>query len=490
MKAAAALREMNLRHTRPIIRVGLVVVTIACLAAFWNDPAFPMVAGIMLLVLCWLGWETYFLLPKHSFSLFFLHALFLLTYPLYLAHLVFDKEFTHLEFDYTRQSYEDVVIAVMAGYAGILAAQLVMLFSHTRSRLLPPFRVDAILGKVKPAVVIPASVAMYIISLAVIYNTGVGVVGYVARPDIGFIYGFTARLNQVVVPMVNLFVIEMFLLQGNHKALKRFMPLVVIETLMLILVSLSRYPLISYILLPALLIWFYQARNVSRKQMTRILVLVLGIIAVVTVGISAADMARKVIFQSLIAGSGYEGLSGADEFDWPVLLGPTIINAFAFFERLGGMREFIWVHVAIGSNTAISDVWHSLIVGPPAEDPYYIIMRVLGIVEAINEDTGFGSGLTLFANLRVAGEYGVLFVGMLIMTFLFVALEAFVRGTVRYHSLVLFFVMIVVVNLWQGLAFTTVFQRPVQMVIIGMGMLVTLGLKWTKYLAPAPEARS
>lgn len=464
------------------MRLGLGVASILCLVSFASDGTFPIGWGLFLLVACWGGWESYFMLPRHSPSLLLVHILFFLTYPVYLAHLVVDPLHTLLLVPFDKAGYTALLILAIAGYLGVIAGQLLYVLIADRSRHPSFSRVAIAIATCRIWPIVVVSVVLYLISIAVIYKTGIGVIGYNARPDTRYVYGFTARLAHVVVPMINLFTLELLLAKRSAWATP-FIGLVLLEALGLTFVSLSRFALLSYVGLPALLFAITPFRkHISGKQLAR----VAGFMGIVVLfGVSLAEGARAVVYSSLIRGAGYERALEVDSESFKV---GVSLGTFFFFERLSGARELSWVDEAITA-PRLSDIWYTLVTGPPASDPAYINRSVLGMTEEINEDTGFGSGLTLLANFRFGGGTMTVFLGMMGMTAFFLWLEVVMFRLVGSRSLVLFIMATIVINLWQGLALLTVFQRPFQMCMIGVLMIFVVARVTSSSAASAPRFR-
>ncbi|MES2353811.1 MAG: hypothetical protein V4568_05265 [Pseudomonadota bacterium] len=450
------------------------------------DAQFPMLAGLLLIGVTILGWERFWVLKQKVFTLFFLHGLFVLTFPMYLAHLVADHDWNALDFQFDRDSYWRVVYLMIIGYLGILAAQETLRKFPYKER--PPSKLTSYvttrLNNCNIPLVIFLSFILYAASLAVTYKTGVGVTGYIAKPDIGLIYGFMTRIDRTLIPLVNLFIFDRLLEKKDKKMLGLFFIVVVVETGLMILVSLSRYALISYVLLPALMIWLYQRNQKTAMSPLKMTGLMIVLVIVVSLGVAIADIARKVVFFSLITGQGYQAIVPTENLEWNGLMSAQLLNGITFYERLSGAREFIWVDTAIGASGSFMDTFYSVVMGPPDNDPNYIVMRVLGFIEEVNDDTGFGTGLNLMANFRFGGEEFVIFFGMMAITLFFIYVERVVRRITPYDSIILYFVSIVVINMWQGDALNSVFRRPIQMCVIGVVFLVIIGAMSKK---PSPN---
>jgi hypothetical protein len=269
-----------------------------------------------------------------------------------------------------------------------------------------------------------------------------------------------------------------------------FLLVVAIEAVVVVAVSLSRLAVLNYLLLPAFFAWLYLNQGKTGVSLSKTVKRVVGFVSlgcVVLFLLALTGIVRDVVYLGLVGGHGYVGLFGAENFaalDWGKLAAfldvgslKDVLRWVTFYERFTGIRELIWVHMAVVPGFNIQHLWYTVINGPPAADPFYVTESVLGFSENVNEDTSFGSGLSLMANFLFAGAHGTLFVGMAVMTLLFVFVETVVRNIVRYDSLILFFVMTVILGTWQGDALTTTFQRPIQMSIIGVVLLVLMGMK-------------
>lgn len=447
---------------------------------FSQDREFPVFLGNILIIVNILSWCVYNFLQIKSVSVLLFNILFTLTMPLYLFHTVVDHEYTFFaQFVFEYNNYVEIlVLSILANFSLMFAMYII--FRLRTYRFKPSVQSkSSLFNNIEYKHLFYLSIFLYTVSVIVSYKTGIGIVGYIPKPGMPFILGFSTRMSKTIVPLYNVFLLNILLKNGDFKKVKYLIIVILIEAIMLVIVSLSRFVLLSYIILPFLFVFIFH-KNVFKSILKLKYVLYLIPLSLfIFAGIILADFSRFIVFGNLVSGAGYvEIFSAGSDLTQNFDLGEKVTGSiFFFFERLTGMRELMWVQATMHHDifsVNFLDLYYTIVNGPPASDLMYILRPVLGFDEAVNEDTGFGSSLSLLANILFASGIIGFFFAFLLILLLIYSLELGILNMFKSESLTFYFTSILVIDVWQGNALNTFLQRPTQMMLIGILFIFVL----------------
>lgn len=447
---------------------------------FAQDREFPVLMGNIFIVVNILSWGVYNFLQLKSVSILLINILFTLTMPLYLFHTIVDHEYTSFaQFIFDYSNYMDIlVLSTLANLALIFAMYFV--FRLRTYRFKPSLHSQtSMFNNIDYKHLFYLSIFLYAVSLIVSYKTGIGIVGYIPKPGMPFILGFSTRMSKTIVPLYNVLLLDILLKNKDFKKVKYLIVIILTETILLVIVSLSRFVLLSYIILPFLFVFIFHKEIFKSILKLKYVIYVMPLLLFIFAGIILADFSRFIVFGNLVSGAGYveifsAGSDLAQNFD----VGEKVTGSiFFFFERLTGMRELMWVQATMHHDifsVNFLDLYYTIVNGPPASDPMYILRPVLGFDETVNEDTGFGSSLSLLANILFASGVVGFFFAFLLILLLIYALELSILRLFKSETLTFYFTSILVIDVWQGNALNTFLQRPTQMMLIGILLIFIL----------------
>lgn len=440
--------EIEWEGLRRPLMIGVYALLGFCLIAYARDEQFPFWLGLASLVLAWLGWRTFWIGRRKYLACFMLNGLFTLGFPVFLADIVTDGARRLWGFTYLREDYARLLAVILAAQAALIAAQLAA--GHRR----PPLKYAAESSQRGVARLVWLSAVLLAVSSYTTYTTGAGVLGNVYhRSTIPYVMGFIARLQQTTIPILNLFILSCLIERRQRRPLWGFLVLMTIEAVFAVYTSLSRLLLLYYLVAPMLFVW---ASGVARRQrlVPRGLALLLAA-AAITAGIAIAQINRDSLYSQLASKGGYSRQFGAASVGHEEL---DPLNVLRFYRRLTGLQELAWVEAGQYERQA-ADLWYSVIYGPEP-DKTYLHRKVFGRYEVnLNEDTVFGVGLSLVANLALAGNIWV-FPGVFFFCLLFCWLESWLARVITGSSIAFMLITMIVFNMWQGYALGTVFLTP------------------------------